>query len=253
MLSLLGWRRSAIAMLALLMGLTGCADAAAPAVSSAAVDDLRGDVAALSTRVASLETQVAPTVTPTPVPTPTMVPVVEDVPTDGNSRGSADAPVTITEYMDYLCGYCARHTVTTARLLDEAYVKTGQVRVVAKQMPVHGELAVAAAEAALCAGDQGAFWEYHDGLMESLYNGDPLAARADGLNQLAGDLSLDQDAFSACLAEGKYSERVQQEAMDGQAEGVQGTPTFFVNELQVVGAQPYEAFAAAIEQELSGQ
>ncbi|NLT41186.1 MAG: hypothetical protein GXX93_00785, partial [Anaerolineae bacterium] len=47
MLSLLGWRRSAIAMLALLMGLTGCADAAAPAVSSAAVDDLRGDVAAL--------------------------------------------------------------------------------------------------------------------------------------------------------------------------------------------------------------
>jgi len=240
-------------MLALLMGLTGCADAAAPAVSSAAVDDLRGDVAALSTRVASLETQVAPTVTPTPVPTPTMVPVVEDVPTDGNSRGSADAPVTITEYMDYLCGYCARHTVTTARLLDEAYVKTGQVRVVAKQMPVHGELAVAAAEAALCAGDQGAFWEYHDGLMESLYNGDPLAARADGLTELANDLGLDQAEFSACLTDGKYSERVQQEATEGQAEGVQGTPTFFVNGLQVVGAQPYEAFAAAIEQALAGQ
>lgn len=245
--------RGLIAMLFLMLALAGCTDSPSTANSAGDADALRDEVSALGTRIANLETQVAPTMTPTPVPTPTMVPVVAGIPTDRNTRGSTDAPVTITEYMDYLCGYCARHTVTTARLIDEEYVKSGQVQVVAKQMPVHGELAVKAAEAAFCAADQDAFWEYHDGLMESLYNGQPLAAQADGLTQLASELGLDQAAFSTCLDEGKYTEEVENEAVEGQQEGVQGTPTFFVNDLQVVGAQPYEAFAAAIEEALAEQ
>ncbi len=235
-----------------LAGLVGCAGPAPDAVQvSGGSDGLGAEVAALGTRVALLETQIAPTSTPTPAPTPTMIPVVAGIVTDGTSRGEADAPVTITEYMDYLCGYCARHTVTTSRLIDEKYVTKGEVRIVAKQMPVHGEMAVKAAEAALCAGDQDSFWEYHDGLMESLYHGRPLAAQADGLTQLAAELGLDQVAFAACLEEGKYSDQVEAEALEGQAAGVQGTPTFFVNDLQVVGAQPLEAFEAAIRQALA--
>ena len=58
--------------------------------------------------------------------------------------------------------------MSTARLIDQTYVKTGQVRIVSKNLPVHGQQAVKAAEAALCAGDQGKFWEYHDKLMEGL-------------------------------------------------------------------------------------
>lgn len=237
-----------------LASLAACAGpTASPAEPAAGTGELGAEVAALGTRVALLETQVAPTPTPPPAPTPTLIPAVAGVVTDGASRGEADAPVTITEYMDYLCGYCARHAMTTARLIDEKYVTTGEVRVVAKQMPVHGEAAVNAAEAALCASDQDAFWEYHDGLMESLYHGQPLAAQEDGLSQLATALDLDMAAFSSCLSEGKYAEQVEAEALEGQDAGVQGTPTFFVNDLQVVGAQPFEVFEAAIQQALAAE
>src|SRR5512135_438534 len=132
-------------------------------------------------------------------------------------------------------------------MIDAAYVKSGQVRIVSKNMPVHGAQAVKAGEAVLCAMDQGKFWDYHDQLLENLYEGSYSASTVDGLKQLAAGLKLDAAAFAACLDAGKYTQRVNDEAAEGQEAGVSGTPTFFINDTRLVGAQPFEAFKAAIE------
>jgi protein-disulfide isomerase len=142
--------------------------------------------------------------------------------------------------------------VSTARLIDQAYVKTGQVRIVSKNLPVHGEQAEQAAEAALCAADQGKYWEYHDKLMESLYVGNRGTVAQDSLKKLAADLGLNTATFMSCLDGGKYTQRVKDEAAEARKLGVTGTPTFFVNDAKLVGAQPFEAFKTAIENALRG-
>ncbi len=137
--------------------------------------------------------------------------------------------------------------MSTARLIDQTYVKTGQVRIVSKNMPVHGAQAIKAGEAALCAMDQGKFWDYHDKLLENLYMGNRNASTVDGLKQVASSLNLDAATFAACLDGGKYTQQVNDEAAEGQKAGVTGTPTFLINDTKLVGAQPFEAFKAAIE------
>jgi protein-disulfide isomerase len=143
--------------------------------------------------------------------------------------------------------------VSTARLIDQAYVKSGQVRVVFRNLPVHGEQARQAAEAALCASDQGKFWEYHDRLMESYYLGNRTVFAPAGLKQVAADLGLDAAAFATCLDEGKYAQRVEEETAEARKLGATGTPTFFVNDTKIVGAQPFAAFQAAIEEALKAK
>lgn len=142
--------------------------------------------------------------------------------------------------------------MSTARLIEEQYVKTGQVRIVFKNYPVHGQEANTIAQATLCASEQGKFWEYHDNLMEGLYAGDYAAFGPGGLNQLAADLGLNGETFTACLNDGKYAQQVQDEALEAQGRGVSGTPAFFVNDTLIVGAKPFDVFKAAIEQELAG-
>ncbi len=142
--------------------------------------------------------------------------------------------------------------MSTARLIDAAYVKTGQVRIVSKNMPVHGAEAVKAGEAVLCAMDQGKFWDFHDTLLEMVYVGDYSGASVDGLKQVAADLKLDTTVFAACLDGGKYTQRVNDEAAEGQKAGVTGTPTFFINGTKLVGALPFENFKAAIDAALKG-
>jgi protein-disulfide isomerase len=137
--------------------------------------------------------------------------------------------------------------VSTARLIDAAYVKSGQVRIVSKNLPVHGAQAVKAAEAALCAMDQGKFWDYHDTLLEMVYVGDYRASTVEGLKQVAAGLNLNAPAFAACLDGGKYTQRVNDEAAEAQQAGVTGTPTFFINGTMLVGAQPFESFQTIIE------
>ncbi len=143
--------------------------------------------------------------------------------------------------------------MSTARLIDEQYVKTGQVRIVSKNLPVHGREASKAAEAALCASDQGKYWDYHDKLLESLYVGNRVTATPDGLKKVAADLGLDGAPFASCLDQGKYAQRVLDEAAEAQKRGVSGTPTFFINNTPIVGAQPFAVFKAAIDKALGVQ
>jgi protein-disulfide isomerase len=142
--------------------------------------------------------------------------------------------------------------VSTARWIDQTYVKTGQVRIVIKNFPVHGEPALKAAEAALCASDQEHFWDFHDRLLEDYYRGDTSAASNEGLKQIAADLGLNTTAFGTCLDKDQYRQQVIDEATEAQKLGVSGTPTFFINKQSVVGAQPIEEFKKVIDAALAG-
>ena len=125
-----------------------------------------------------------------------------------------------------------------------------QVRLVYRDFPLESIHANAfpAAEAANCANEQGQFWPYHD-MLFSMEKG--LSTRA--YTDYASELGLNLDDFEACLESGKYKEEVQAD-FDFAAElGVRSTPTFFINGIALVGAQPFEVFQDVIEKELAGE
>lgn len=100
----------------------------------------------------------------------------------------------------------------------------------------------------MCAGEQNAYWQYHDKLFD---NQDKLGN--DLYIQLAKDLGLDMAEFQSCLTTHKYQSAIQADMDFSLGLGVQSTPTFFINGLAVVGAQPLTAFTQVIDQELAGK
>ena len=164
---------------------------------------------------------------------------------DDPAWGPEDAPVTIIEFSDFECPFCARFRKQTYDRIKEAY--GDKIRFVYRDFPLvqlHPQ-AVPAAIAAQCAHEQGKFWEYHD----LLFLGDKPLSR-DTYVAYADQLGLDVDEFSRCIDEERYMGEVQKDFEDGVAAGVRGTPTFFINGVPLVGAQPFENFQAVIEQEL---
>ncbi|HYO88293.1 MAG TPA: DsbA family protein, partial [Candidatus Limnocylindrales bacterium] len=167
------------------------------------------------------------------------------VDTEGDpSRGPDDAPVTIVEFADFRCSYCARFHAQTLTPLLEAY--GDNVRFVYRDYPILGADSVTAALAGECATDQGKFWEFHD-----LIYGNQQDLTREAFTTYAADLGMDVEAFNACLDADDTTTRVQRDFSAGQELGVSGTPTFFVNGRILVGAQPYDAFAQYIDEELA--
>ena len=104
-----------------------------------------------------------------------------------------------------------------------------------------------AAEAAECAGDQNAFWEFHDYLFSHQNGENQGAFSKDNLKGFAADMGLDTTAFNTCLDSGKYTQFVQDQTNIARQLGVQSTPTFAVNGQPVVGAQSFDTFKTTID------
>ncbi len=169
--------------------------------------------------------------------------------------GDKNAPVTIIEFSDFECPFCARFHTQTLPQVKSQYGDT--IRFVYRDLPLKQLHAFAqlAAEAAECADDQDKFWEFHDLLFENQRAWASGNAKS-SFNDYAQQLGLDTAEFRSCLDSGKHTSEVQKDLQDGFAAGVSGTPTFFVgNErdgyIKLVGAQPFSAFQAAIEAELN--
>ena len=161
------------------------------------------------------------------------------------AKGPEGAPVTVIEFSDFQCPFCARVNPTLTKL-QEAYA--GKVRVVFRDLPllnIHKN-AGHAAEAAHCANDQGKFWEMHDRLFANQQKRAPAE-----LKEHAVALGLDATAFNQCLDSGKYTPEWRRDAEDASRLGLSGTPAFFINGRLLTGAQPYEAFAQIIDEELA--
>ncbi len=162
-------------------------------------------------------------------------------------KGDPNAPVTILEFSDFQCPYCGRFFAQVEPEINRQSVESGQARVGYIHFAFLGPESLWAAEASECAADQDAFWEYHDKLFSSQNGENKGAFSKDNLKGFAADLGLDTDAFNQCLDGGKYTRYVQSQVDFGRQIGVQSTPTFLVNGIPVVGAQPFEAFQQAIE------
>jgi predicted DsbA family dithiol-disulfide isomerase len=159
--------------------------------------------------------------------------------------GPVDAPITLVEFSDFECPYCGSFAATLDRVKSEY---AGQILLVYRQFPlsqIHPN-ALKAAEASLCAMEQGRFWELHD----AMFAEQAMLAEGD-LKQKAGRLGLDQAAFDACLDTGKFAGRVADDLSAGQRLGINGTPAVFVNGRPLAGgAVPFEMLAEMIEDEL---
>jgi protein-disulfide isomerase len=178
---------------------------------------------------------------------------------DGPFKGAPDARITLVEFTDYQCPFCARHHRATVPRLLEAYVTTGKLKYVVRDFPLKSihPAAVKAAEAPHCAADGGKYWEMHERLFANPRNLSP-----DDLVQHAQALGLDTRAFAGCLETGKYAARVRQAQAEGERLGVRGTPAFFLGLTEpnsdrftavtaIRGAQPFARFEEAIEKLLA--
>ena len=179
----------------------------------------------------------------------TMVRVMLDpprqtVPTEGSpAKGPATAPIEIVEFSDFQCPYRLRVTPTVNQVL-KAY--GDQIRFVYRHYPLPNHPnARPAAEAAVCAADQGKFWPYHDRLFE-----DPSKLGQSELKRDAADLGLDTAKFDACLDSHKFKTTVDADLQAGLEAGVDGTPAFFINGRMISGAQPFDVFKRIIDEEL---
>jgi len=162
-------------------------------------------------------------------------------------KGPATAPVTIVEFSDFECPFCARLLPTLDRI---AKSYDDKVRIVYKQFPLRRLHlnAQKAGEASLCAHDQGKFWPLHDAMFA-----DQAALGVEDLRAKAEAAGLDMDAFSECLDSGRYADAVEDDLRQGTIAGVSGTPALFVNGRLLSGAVPYETLAETIDEELKGR
>jgi protein-disulfide isomerase len=169
--------------------------------------------------------------------------------------GDENAPITLVEFGDYQCFFCNKFFHETEANILKNYVETGKVKIIFKDFTIIGPDSVAAAHATHCANDQGKFWEYHDALYNNWAGENNGWASLGNLTKFANDVQLDQEAFTKCMNDGKYQQRVAANNNDARTLGLTGTPGFFVigpdNQItKIGGAQPYDVFVRLFESEL---
>jgi protein-disulfide isomerase len=172
-----------------------------------------------------------------------------DIPVDDDPvLGPQDAQITIIEFSDYECPYCRKWQSEVPQQLLAAY--PGKIRLVYRDFPlssIHPN-ALPAALAADCAGEQGAYWKFHDKLFSM-----ELGLSSDAYQQYASELGLDESAFADCVKSNRYLDEVQADVKFATDLGIRSTPTFFINGIAVVGAQPLSVFQEVIDKELAGE
>ncbi len=173
-------------------------------------------------------------------------------------KGNSNARLTLVEFSDYQCPFCARHVRDTDPLLKKEYVETGKLRYVFFDMPLESihALAFKAAEASRCAGEQGRYWEMHDRLYASQQALEPWSAHAKALG-------LEAAKFDGCMSSGKFAGAIRGDMATAQKLGINSTPTFLVAVADpsdptkvrgltlIRGAQPFGTFKMEIDKALA--
>jgi protein-disulfide isomerase len=179
------------------------------------------------------------------VPGPTEEMPRFEIPADDDPYlGPEDAPILIVEFSDFNCGFCRRFHSETFNALLEEY--PDQIRFVYRDYPITSQESFYAAQAAECAHEQGKFWDYHD----LLFSGGLTLGR-DTYVSYAEELGMDSEDLVNCLDSERYAEEVSGDASFASNLGLTGTPTFFINGIPLVGAQPLSQFTAVIDEELA--
>jgi protein-disulfide isomerase len=160
------------------------------------------------------------------------------------ARGPEDAPVTVVVFADFECPFSSKADKTLAQL-EADY--PGKLRFVFKNhpLPIH-KSAKLAAKAALAAGEQGKFWEYHSALFADISSLD-----AASLDRRAEDLGLDIVKFERALDGAALDAAIDADVAEAKRLNIRGTPTLFINGRRVIGAQPIDVLRAVIDEILA--
>ena len=179
---------------------------------------------------------------------------------DDPIKGDQNAPITIIEFSDFQCPFCARFQIQTLPLILEQYVETGKVKFVYRDFPIQNSHpnAMPAAAASECAHEQDKYWGYHDMLSENqgVWNKVEITSAITIFKEFAAELDLNQEQFDSCLDSGRYIEEISNDLNDGRDYGISGTPGFFIGNEKIGfaklnGAQPFEAFKSIIDSQLN--
>jgi protein-disulfide isomerase len=158
--------------------------------------------------------------------------------------GPKNAPVTVVEFADFQCPFCKR-SEDAVKAIREKYGDRVQLVFMDFPLTFHPH-AMPAANAARCAEAQGKFWQYHDALFA-----DQAKLEPNDLKATAKTLGLDTGKFNACFEKNQYDQAIQKDLEEGHRLNVTGTPTFFIDGRELVGAQPTDSFVSIIDQELA--
>lgn len=161
----------------------------------------------------------------------------------GINFGDPQAPVTMEIYTNFLCPACARFASESFGKIKDDYIAKGKVKVVFYIFPP-----LELSKAALCAEEQEKYIEYHD----YVFSHQTQITDEAILKDFAVNAGLDGQKFNACYdALDKYADKIQKWLNEGQARGVEATPTFFINGQKFIGAQPYAEFKKIIDEKLN--
>ena len=206
------------------------------------------------------EIKTASTLQPTQQFPQPSAPQIFTVSIDGEPvKGNPDAPVTVVEFSDFQCPFCARFFEQTLPLIEENYIDTGKIKFVYKDLPLDNlhPNARSAHIAAECADEEGKFWEYHDVLFQKQAVWQRLASSDLDitLSQFAVDLGMQAASFESCMESQDIADEVNQDTLEAARYGTTGTPTFFIGTekdgfIKLVGAQPFASFQRVIDEQL---
>lgn len=192
-------------------------------------------------------------------PGPAALPANLTLSLDGAAiRGKPDARLAIVEFSDFECPFCGRYSRETFERVSREYMDSGKVRYAFRNYPLvnlHPH-AMKASQAAMCAAEQGKFWEMH----KRLFANQQKLGDAD-LRETAAALGINLPVYDRCVASDAVSVRIRKDQDEGARAGVTGTPFFFVGTLQsdgtlkvvrrLSGAQPYDSFKSVLDSMLS--
>ena len=174
-------------------------------------------------------------------------------------RGSESARVALVEVSDFECPFCARYSTQTSAQVVREFVQTGKIRYAFVHLPIASHRhAFKAAEAAMCAGEQGKFWEMRDRLFAN-----QSALALPRLPESANAVGLRLDAFNTCLDSSRHAPQIQSDAAMASKFGVRATPTFFIGTIdpktrsfrathKIVGAKIFAVFKGALDAAIAG-
>ena len=171
--------------------------------------------------------------------------------------GSSDAPVTIIEFGDYQCPFCKRWNENTKPLIELNYINTGKANMVFVDLAIIGPDSKDVHAGSYCAEEQGLYWEYHDYIYANQGHENDGWANAENIKKLMPGLDgIDTESFNECIDSKRYEGRVNDNYIEASRTGASSTPSFLImgpNDINAIrGAQPYDVFAKAIEDQLNG-
>ena len=163
--------------------------------------------------------------------------------------GNEDADVTVVEVSDYGCSHCRDFNLETGPTLAAQYVDSDQVKWIVVPFALQGQTGafptMPSTIAAMCANEQGAFSDYHHALFE--LQSTPLFNTEEGFMQVAAGLGLDSEAFSSCLNNNPFADRVLENVTMAQQAGINSTPSFFIDGDLLAGNQPLTVFQQRLD------